>query len=78
MKTTIQVADALLLRGKQVAAEEGITLRALFEEGLRLALERRSQRRTFTLKDASVSGGGLQEGRSWELPRELAYDEVEP
>ncbi len=76
MKTTIQIADALFLRGKEVAAAEGTTFRALVEEGLRIALQRRSGASTpFELRDASVGGDGLQPGRSWALPRELAYED---
>lgn len=75
MKTTIEIADALFERGKQVAAREGVTLRALVEEGLRLALERHENRVVFKLRDASVDGAGLQSGQSWALPRELAYDD---
>ncbi len=78
MKTTIHVADALLLRGKAVAAREGTTLRALVEEGLRLALARRERQQAFELRDGAVQGEGLQREQSWALRRELAYDEVEP
>ena len=35
MKTTIELADGLLADARRVAAEEGTTLRALLEEGLR-------------------------------------------
>jgi len=40
MKTTIDIADALLLEAKQVAADRGQTLRELIEEGLRTTLNR--------------------------------------
>ena len=76
MKTTINVSDSLLLRSKEVAAQEGITLRELFEQALRQALERRASRGGFELADASVSGDGLQPGQSWELSRDLAYDDT--
>lgn len=38
MKTTIELADDLLLLAKQRALDEGTTLRALIEKGLRHAL----------------------------------------
>jgi len=38
MKTTIDIADALLLRAKQEALERGTTLRAIIEEALARAL----------------------------------------
>lgn len=75
MKTTIHIPDALLLRSKEVAAAEGITLRELVEDALRRALDARDQRRPFVLPDCSVGGEGVQAGQSWELPRELAYDD---
>ena len=76
MKTTINISDSILLRSKEVAAREGITLRELFEQALRRALEERDSRTGFELPDASVGGDGLQPGHSWELPRELAYDDT--
>ncbi len=42
MKTTIEISDELLARSRRVATKEGITLRALVEDGLRLALKARS------------------------------------
>ena len=76
MRTTINLSDSLLLRSKEVAAREGITLRELFEQALRRALEERERGASFELEDASVGGDGLQAGQSWELPRELAYDDT--
>ena len=75
MKTTIDIADALFEHGKHVASREGITFRALVEEGLRIALERREHRSAFVLRDAAVDGAGLVNGQVWALPRELAYDD---
>ena len=40
MKTTIDIADDLISRARQIQKREDITLRALVEEGLRLALEK--------------------------------------
>ena len=40
MKTTIEIADDLLTRSREFARERGLTLRALVEEGLALALAR--------------------------------------
>lgn len=42
MKTTVEIADGLLERSRKLARREGTSLRALLEEGLDLALKRRS------------------------------------
>ena len=63
MKTTIEIADALLDQARTTAAREGITVRALVEEGLRTVLQQRRARRTrFQLRDASFKGEGVQAG----------------
>ena len=77
MKTTIEIADALLEDAKRVAAQEGITLRALVEDGLRKTLAERERRPPFKLKDGSVGGGGTQPGvdlSNWEHIRDLIYE----
>lgn len=38
MRTTVRLDDALLARAKREAARRGITLTALIEQGLRLAM----------------------------------------
>ncbi|MBD3006684.1 type II toxin-antitoxin system VapB family antitoxin [Streptomyces sp. 5-10] len=77
MKTTVEISDALLDEARRTAREEGTTLRALIEEGLRSVLAQHAHRsHSFTLQDASVGGEGLQpgaQGASWEQLRGLAY-----
>jgi hypothetical protein len=59
MKTTIEIADALLEEAKELARSEGTTLRALVEEGLRAALKRRCEpAKPFELRDVRFKGGG--------------------
>ena len=77
MKTTIDIADALLLEAKATATRNETTLRALVEEGLRLILEKKKQHSAFRLRDASFRGRGLQpevKDGSWERIRDLAYE----
>ena len=77
MKTTIDIADSLLLQAKATAASEGTTLRELVETGLRATLQQRGKTAPFVLRDASFKGEGLQPGvreGDWEQLRELAYD----
>ena len=59
VKTTVDIAEAMLKEAKLIAAREGTTLKALVEEGLRHVIEEREQRKTgFRLRDASFRGGG--------------------
>ena len=77
MKTTIEIADGLLLEAKKRAVRDGTTLRALVEEGLRTVLGARTAG-AFSLRDASVDGRGLSEefrGAGWERIREAVYEE---
>jgi hypothetical protein len=61
MKTTIDVADALLEEARRVAARDRTTLRQLVHEGLRRVLEeRRPRRHTFQLRQVEPGGGGFQ------------------
>ena len=77
MKTTVEIADALLQEAKRVAAAEETTLRELLEDGLRRSLDARKQKSSFRLRDASFKGKGLQPGvtpGTWERIRELIYE----
>ena len=77
MKTTVEITDALLIEAKRLAAREGITVRALVEQGLRQAIRERRKRTEFRLRKATFRGEGLQPGvaeRGWERARELAYE----
>lgn len=77
MKTTIEIADALLREAKSIASRDHTTLRALVEEGLRRIVEERNRGRGFRMRRASFRGHGLQphvgEG-SWERIRDLTYE----
>ena len=76
MKTTVELTEDLVRRAKQVAVEEGTTLRALLEAGLRAELEARESA-GFSLIDASIEGDGLQAGvqeGDWQAIRDLIYE----
>jgi len=77
MKTTVEISDALFEAAKRHANEQGTTLRALIEQGLRTVLKEGPNRGSFTLRDASVSGRGIRpeirEG-GWERVAEMIYE----
>jgi Bacterial antitoxin of type II TA system, VapB len=79
MKTTIEIADPLLDEARRIASRDGETLRSLVEQGLRrIVAERRTRRKRFVLRDASVGGEGLQgefADAPWDKMRELIYGE---
>jgi len=75
MKTTIDINDDLAREAKEVAKRQGTTLRAIIEQGIRLALEE-SCDQPYQLPDKSIGGGGLQKefsDKSWGEIREAAY-----
>jgi Arc/MetJ family transcription regulator len=79
MKTTVEIADALLAEARKVADREGTTLRALVEAGLREALKARGQGGSppFHLHVVTFAGDGLQPGvveGDWERLRALSYE----
>ncbi|HOW66344.1 MAG TPA: DUF2191 domain-containing protein [Candidatus Paceibacterota bacterium] len=77
MKTTIDLADDLFLRAQRLARDEGTTLRALTEEGLRYVLERRREIKANTLPPlVTLKGQGLSDAfkdASWERIRGEIY-----
>jgi len=76
MKTTIEIADALLAEAKRIAASEGTSVRDLVEDGLRRVVSERKRPRKFRLQRASFKGNGVRpdvEEGNWERLRDLAY-----
>ena len=76
MKTTLDLSDELLKRAKRQARNLGKPLRALVEEGLRLALKEGAQERRFTLPDRSVGDPRAQsplDAMSWQDLRDEIY-----
>lgn len=76
MKTTIDLSDDLAQSAKAYAARENMTLRSLIEFGLRLAMRADPERRSFKLRDASITGYGLQvpyRDADWPRLRDAIY-----
>ena len=64
MRTTVRLDDALLDRARREAARRGLTLTALIEQGLRLAMARPAPRRAASRVSLPVCrrGGGTLPG----------------
>ena len=81
MKTTIDIADHLLVEAKRKARDENRTLRDVVEEGLRRVLAEENKK-PFRLKKHPFNGKGLQPGMregDWEQLRDMIYGfEPEP
>ncbi|MBL8360800.1 MAG: hypothetical protein JNN18_09930 [Rubrivivax sp.] len=76
MKTTIELPDDLLERSKAVARRENSTLKALIEEGLRLALRSRARKRAAPFSVQPFQGDGLTPEFSatrWDQVRDEIY-----
>jgi hypothetical protein len=76
MKTTIEIADALLARAKRHARKTGKPLRALVEEGIRRVLEEQPPVRAHRLPDRSVGnprGRNPMEEMTWQDLRDEIY-----
>ena len=77
MKTTIDIADALLEQARIQAQRQGTTVRALVEQGLRTVLAEQDSAPAFKLRRASFAGAGLNSefaGADWARLLELAYE----
>ncbi len=77
MKTTIDIADDLFLRSKQLSKEQGVTLRELLSEGLAYAIKRRSAASAHHVKAVTFKGKGLApefRQASWSVIRDAAYE----
>jgi predicted component of type VI protein secretion system len=77
MKTTLDISDALLEKAKSVAAQDGVTLRSLVEQGLQNVLATRHGAKAFKLRDASVKGKGLNPefaDADWATVRDMIYE----
>jgi len=78
MKTTVEIADALLAEARQLARRERTTLRALIEEGLRRIVGEREERSGFELRKVPFHGEGVDpdlNGGSWEEIRRRIYED---
>ena len=78
MKTTLDIKDELLARAKKLAKRSGKPLRAVVEDGLRLALARESESRAYKLPDFSTgipAADDPLELLSWQDLREEIYGE---
>jgi hypothetical protein len=76
VKTTVDIADALLARAKRHARRTGKPLRAILEEGLRRVLETPPGRSKYELPDLSVGtigGPNPLESLSWQDLRDEIY-----
>ena len=76
MKTTIDIADDLLLRAKQEAKASQTTLRSLIEAGLREILGRSAASKRRPVEPVTFRGEGLQaefRGTGWDAVREAVY-----
>jgi len=63
MKTTLEIDDNLFREAKAFAAKRGATMRYVYEQALRALLyQERQATPSFTLRNASVGGQGLQAG----------------
>jgi hypothetical protein len=78
MKTTVDLPDALANRAREVARQQGVTLRELVAAGLRAELDRRrarpSQRPAFRFR--TVGGSGLRAGVTPGALVELGYEQT--
>ncbi len=76
VKTTLDIADALLARAKKYARRTHQPVRAVVEEGLRRVLEAKAPSSRYHVRDASVGRSGGHnplEAMSWSDLRDEIY-----
>jgi len=76
MKTTIELPQPLLERGKALAQKENSTLKALIEEGLQRVLQARSLKTSTPFVVQPFHGDGLNPdfvAAGWESVRDEIY-----
>jgi hypothetical protein len=79
VKTTIDIADDLLKRSKRLAKREGLTLRAVLEEGLRLVLKERRTPGSRAFRFPTFGKDGLNaefRDADWEKIRTTIYGDA--
>lgn len=78
MKTTVEIADDVLLEFKSKVAEQDLSMRAALDEALRLWLEETREPSPPLDKDVGIAHGkGLSKSASrmsWDELREVSYD----
>ena len=77
MKTTIDIADNIMDRSRQVARAEKTTFRDLVEEGLLLVIDRRTKAKKAKIEPVTVKGDGLTNlfvNAPWSQIRQAAYE----
>jgi hypothetical protein len=78
MKTTLDISDPLLRDARKIAAQEGTTLRALVEQGLRQVVTAKKRQPPFSLRKVTFRGRGLRpelREASWEQIRDIVYED---
>jgi hypothetical protein len=75
MKTTVELPDATLRSVKRYAAAHGMTMREVFETGLRHVLASEpAASKLFQLKRCTFKGKGLAQQESWADLRGRIYE----
>jgi hypothetical protein len=72
----VEISDDLLKRSQQLAKREGTSLRAILEEGLRLAMKSRQMRQRAQFQFPTFGKDGLNEefrDASWDAIRDTIY-----
>ena len=75
MKTTVELPDPLMREAKAFAAERGIPLREVFQQGLEAVLRNQAgAEKPFRLKTITTKGEGLQVKGGWDEIRSMIYE----